>query len=188
MKILKYLLLLILLLIVLFFAKGLLTPSVSYESQVVVDKSAKEAWAVMSDETNLPKWLDGFKKAELVSGTPNTVGAVSKIYIEEGGKEMVMQETITAAKPYELMAMDFTMDFMDMAYEMHLQEKDGKTTMTSKSTTTGNGLFAKSMVSFMGSVMKTQEDNNLNKLKDLINENTKNYFPEVAPMELEPMD
>ncbi|WP_298320012.1 SRPBCC family protein [uncultured Aquimarina sp.] len=181
MKYLKYLLFLIIILALIFFGKGMLTPSVSYENEIVVNKPANESWAVMSDESNLPKWIEGFKRTELVSGMENTVGAVSKVYVEENGEEMMMEETITAVKPNEHMAMTFTMDFMDMDYEMLFKEKDGKTTISSKSTTMGNGIFAKSLISFMSGSMKEQEDKNLNNLKKIIEENTKNYFPEAVP-------
>lgn len=175
MKILKYLLILIVVLVLFFIGKGLLTPSISYDCEVTIDKPASETWAVMSDETKITDWIKGFKKSELVSGTPNTVGAVSKMYIEENGQEMVMEETITAVKPNELMAMTFTMDFMNMDYEMQLSEKDGKTHIKTKSKTTGNGIFAKSIVSFMTGAMKDQEDENLNSLKRLVESNTKDY-------------
>lgn len=177
MKYLKYLLYLIIVLALVFFGKGLLTPSVYYESEVIINKSAKESWAVMSDESNLSKWIKGIKKIELISGTNNTVGAVSKIYIEENGEEMVMEETVTALKLNEHLAMSFTMDFMNMDYEIFLKEENGKTIINSKSTTVGNGIFAKSMISFMTSAMKTQEDKNLINLKKLVEENTTNYFP-----------
>ncbi len=178
MKILKYLLLAILALVVIFFGRGLLTPSVNYESEVVVDKPAKEAWAYLSDTENLPKWIDGFKRTELVSGTANTVGAVSKNYIEQNGQEMVMEETITAYDEPKHIAMTFTMDFMDMDWEMYFTEADGKTKLRSVSTNKGNGLVAKAVVAWMGGGMKKQEDANMAKLKQLINENTKDYFPE----------
>jgi len=178
MKFLKYLLIIIVLLGLVFFGKGLLTPVISYESEIVVNKPIKEAWAVMSDESRISEWLQAIKKMELVSGTANTVGAVSKIYVEENGEEMVMEETITAIKPNEHIAMTFTMDFMNMDYEMHLTEEDGKTRIISKSKTTGNGIMAKSILSFMTGSMKKQEDLNMNNLKSLIDNNTKNYFRE----------
>ena len=62
MKILKYLLLALVVLALLFVALGLFTPSVSYKSEIVVNKPATEAWAVMSDEENLSKWIKGFRK------------------------------------------------------------------------------------------------------------------------------
>ncbi|MDH7444968.1 SRPBCC family protein [Aquimarina sp. 2201CG14-23] len=177
MKYLKYLLFLIIILALIFFGKGMLTPSVSYENEVVVNKPANESWAVMSDESNLPKWIKGFTKTELVSGTANEVGAVSKVYVEDRGEEMVMEETVTALTLNEHMAMTFTMDFMDMDYEMFFKEDDGKTTITTKSIAMGNGILSKSLISFMPGAMKAQEDENLNSLKRLIEENTKDYFP-----------
>lgn len=178
MKYLKYFLILIAVLIIIFFGKGMLTPEISYENEVIVNKPSAEAWAVMADEATTSEWIEGFKRMEHVSGTPNTVGAVSNVYVEEGGEEMMMQETITDIKINERMAMKFTMDFMDMDYEINLDEKEGKTHIRTKSTTRGNGIFAKSMISFMPSSMKAQEDKNLNSLKEVIEANTKNYFPE----------
>jgi len=179
MKFLKYLLALVLILVLLFIAKGFLTPSINYESQITVNKPAKEAWEVMSDEENLPKWIKGFKSTELVSGTENTAGAVSKIYVSEGGQDMVMTETIKAVEEYENLEMEFSMDFMNMDYQISFEEKEpGKTVITSNTTTRGNGMMAKSIVSFMTGAMKKQEDENLMSLRKIIDENTKNYFPE----------
>jgi uncharacterized protein YndB with AHSA1/START domain len=185
MKNLKFLLGILLLLGIIFFAKGFLTPTVSYKSQITVNKSAKEAWAVMSDEESLPQWINGFQRTELVSGSNNTVGAVSNVYVVEGGKEMVMKETITAIKPYEQLAMTFSMDMMDMDYEMLFEEQDGKTSITSNTTAKGNGIIYKSLISFMPSAMKKQEDENLGKLKKLIEQNTKTYLPEPVSERLE---
>ncbi len=185
MKYIKYLLGIIVLLLLVFFGRGLLTPSVSYENEIIVNKSVKESWAVMSDESKLPKWIKGFKKTELISGTANSVGAVSKIYVDDNGEEMTMEETIKEIIVNELISMKFTMDFMDMDYEMHMKENNGKTKIKSKSTTAGNGLFAKSIISFMTGSMKAQEDENLQSLKKLIEENTKDYFQDLNTIETE---
>ncbi|MEP2026432.1 MAG: SRPBCC family protein [Reichenbachiella sp.] len=185
MKYLKYLFFAVLALVVIFLGKGLLTPSVSYDCEVTVNKAAVEAWAVMSDESKLAEWIEGYKRGELVSGTAGTVGAVSNIYVEENGEEMVMQETITALKPNELMAMTFTMDFMDMDYEIAFDEKEGNTQIRTKSVVSGNGMMAKSIVSFITSAMIEQEEKNLNNLKKIIEENTKDYFPPSEAVEIE---
>ncbi len=172
MKYLKYIIITIIVLGLLFIVKGFITPSISYETEIVVNKPVQESWAVMSDESNLPKWIRGFKKVELISGTSNTLGAVSKVYIEEEGNEMIMEETIIALKENELMAMTFTMDFMNINYEMLFKEQGGKTVITTKTHTTGNSMIAKSMLSFMSGSMGTQEDENLNNLKNLIEGNS----------------
>ena len=178
MKYLKYLLGILLLLIILFFVIGMITPDVSYESEVTVNKTADEAWATMSDESKMSQWISGFKRTEPVSGEPNTIGAVSRVYVVDNGEEMEMEETITNFKKNELLAMKFTMDFMDMDYEITFDKVDGGTKIKSKSTTVGNGIFAKSMIALIKGSMKKQEDINMNNLKRLIEENKTNYFPE----------
>ncbi len=175
MKYLKIILLLIIVLTVFFFGKGFLTPSITYESQISVNKSIEEAWSVVSDESKVTDWLKSIKKIELVEGTANTIGAVSNIYVVENGQEMLMQETITELVPNDHIAMTFTMGFMNMHYKLSMKEEDGKTRIHTISTTSGNGIFAKSMVSFMTGAMKAQEDENLNNLKNVIEENTTIY-------------
>lgn len=178
MKYLKYLLGLIALLGLLFLAKGFITPFVSYSSEIIVNKPAKEAWAVMNDESKLTQWLKGMKKMEHVSGEKGTVGAVTKYTYEEDGQESVILETMKAIRPNEHVAMDFVMEgVMMMDYKMDFSEKDGKTYLTSSTIAKGDGMFMRSMLSFMQSAMQTQEDENMNNLKKLIEKNTTNYFP-----------
>ena len=172
MKFLKYAVIVIVVLVLIFIGKGLLSPAVTYESQVVVNKPASVCWAVMQEEKTLPKWIKGFKKAELISGERGAVGAISKMYVEDGGEEMIMEETITAVIPNELMAMTFTMDMMTMNYQMRLKEEGGKTTITTESNTVGNGILYQSIISFMPDAMKAQEDENLSNLKGLIEESS----------------
>ncbi|MFZ1704307.1 MAG: SRPBCC family protein [Saprospiraceae bacterium] len=179
MKYLKYTLYFLIILIVIFFGMGIITPQVSYESEVTVDKSLEESWAVMSDESRVTEWLTDIKRMEHKSGIPNTVGAVSTIYVEDNGQEMMMEETITALEPNKRIAMTFTMDFMKMDYEMSLSQKEGKTLIKSNTTTVGNGMFAKSMLAFMPKAMKKQEDKNMHNLKKVIDENAKNYFQDT---------
>ena len=175
MKILKYLFIILAILVALFFGNGMFTENVSYQNEVMVNKPASEVWAIMEDDTRISEWLTVIDRMELVSGEAGTVGAVSNIYVTENGEEMVMQETITAVTPEKRIAMTFTMDFMDMEYEMELEEMDGKTKITSRSVTTGNGLVAKSIVALMPSVMKAQEEANLGNLKAVVDTNTKEY-------------
>jgi len=178
MKYLKYLLGIIALLGLLFIGKGFLTPSISYSSDIVVDKPIEEAWAVMNDESKLSQWLKGITKIEHVSGEKGKVGAVTRYTFEENGQESVILETLKATRPNDHVAMDFEMEgVMDMEYQVDFKEKEGKTHIKSSTTTKGSGMLMCSMVSFMEGSMQTQEDENMNNLKKLIEENTTNYFP-----------
>lgn len=154
---------------------GLLRPTLYYEASTEVNKPIEEAWAVLSDSSRVDEWLQDIKRMEPVSGTPGEKGAVTHIYIDQNGEEMMMTETITASNPPRYVAMTFGMDFMNMDYEMHLKEKDGKTVISTKSLIRGNDWVARSILAFMPGLMKEQEETNLENLKQLINRNTINY-------------
>ncbi len=187
MKYLKYVLGIIALLAILFIAKGFITPSITYSSEIVVDKLAKEAWAVMNDESKTSQWLKGIKKQEHISGKKGQVGGVTKYTFEENGEESIMVETIKALRPNEHIAMDFVIeDVMEMDYQMDSSTKNGKTHIKSSTTVRGLGMVMRSMVSFMEGTMQAQEDENMNNLKALIEANTTDYFP--APVVIESVE
>jgi len=178
MKYLKYLLGIIALLALLFIGKGILTPSISYSSEIIVDKPVEEAWMVMNDESKINQWIKGITNMEHVSGVKGTVGAVTKYTFVEDGQESIMLETLKTVRPNEQAAMDFVVEgAMAMDYQVNFSEIDGKTHIQSSTTTTGAGLIMRSIVSFMKSTMQASEDENMANLKKLIEENTTNYFP-----------
>jgi len=186
MKILKFLVFLIALLLVVFIVKGLMTPTLSYSSEIVVNKPVEEAWAVMNDESKVTEWLTSIKKMEHVSGTKGEVGAVTKYTFVDNGQESVVMETMKTIKPNEQVAMDFVVEgAMKMDYKMDLTEKDGKTYIKSSTITEGEGMIMKSILSFMKGAMQSQEDENMGRLKTVIEKNTQNYLAQPFPMEVQ---
>jgi hypothetical protein len=167
-------------LIVLFLVIGLVKPSTSYNCEIMVDKPIEECGYVAQDEERMSEWLEGFKKIEHVSGTPKTVGNVSNVYFTINGKEMVVKRTITAIKLFESMESLSETGFMNMEYSVKMTAIGEKTKISSSTTVRGNGIFAKSLMAFMGGSLKKQEETNLAKLKNTIEANTKKYFPGPA--------
>lgn len=175
MKILKYVIVALAVLIAGFFLLGVITPRVSYDAEIVVDKPLAEAWAVSQDEDKMADWLEGFEKIEAVSGTPGKVGAVSDIHFNTGGEAVIIRETIKEVKPNESVSMYFETEFMDMEYRLSMTPMGEQTKITTSTTAEGNGAFAKSVMSLISSSLKGQEDGNLANLKQVIESNTKNY-------------
>src|SRR5690606_20776416 len=119
------------LLIIVFLAIGLIKPNVTYECEIMIEKSIEESWAVLQDTEKLPEWLPGFQKIEHISGTPGTKGAVSKVYFDNNGESMTIQETITDIAPSESISMKYESDFMDMDYKLTVTSVNGKTMINS---------------------------------------------------------
>ena len=180
MKYLKYIVGFIALLFLLFIGRGLLTPFISYESEITVDKSNKEAWAVMNDESKIHEWLQGITNIEHVSGEKGNVGAITRYTFNNDGQESIILETIKSITPNEQITMVFKMEgVMVMDYQLDFSNQNGKTHIKSSTINKGEGIIMRSMIPFMKSSMKTQEDENMSNLKKLIEENTTNYFPET---------
>lgn len=177
MKYLKFTLGILSLLVLGFLLIGIIKPELSYDFEILVEKPLAESWAVSQDEEKMSMWLDGFQNIEHISGTPNTVGAVSDVYFTSGGKQIVIRETITNIVPKETISMVFTSDFMEMGYKFSLSNLDGQTKINTSTTSVGNNLISKSMIALMANSMKEQEQKNLENLKKTIEENTKNYYP-----------
>lgn len=178
MKILKYALVIIAVLAIGFLLIGVFKPKVNYGSELEINKPIEEAWAVMMDESKMADWLTGFKSAELLSGTKNEVGAVSKIVMHPPGEDLMeMTETITAMKENKHMGMKFDMDIMSSTLDMYFTEKDGKTIMKSEAEATGSNILMKSMLAMMSSQMQEQDLLIMTNLKKVIEENTTDYFP-----------
>ncbi len=165
---------------IIFLLIGFIKPSISYNCAIIVDKPIKESGYVAQDEEKMSEWLEGFIKIEHVSGKPKTVGNVSNVYFEMNGKEMVVKRTITAIKLFESMESMSETDFMNMEYSVCMTAIDEKTKISSSTTVKGNGIFAKSLMVFMGGSLKKSEETNLVRLKNTIEANTKNYFPEQS--------
>ena len=176
MKYLKYILGLIAVLVIGFLLMWIINPELSYDCEIIVEKSADESWAIVQDDEKMPEWLPGFQNIEHVSGTPGTVGAVSIVYFNNEGEQMSIQETITDIVPNESMSMRFEDDFMIMDYKISLASINGKTKISSSTTAVGNGIISKSIMSLVGGSIEAQEEENLKNLKKTIEENTKSYF------------
>lgn len=178
MKILKYLFGLIAILFIGFILIGIFKPSISYGSEIEINKSVKEAWAVMNDESKTQLWLTGLESSELVSGTTGEVGAVTKIIMaSEGSKTMKMIETIIAKKENEHLRLAFEADIVSSTLDMYFIEKDGKTFVRSSAIAKGKRMFMKSMMPFLKSTMQESDLKIMTNLKNVIEENTTDYFP-----------
>jgi hypothetical protein len=185
MKILKYVIYVLLALLVIFFAFGLLKPTISYGHEISTSKSVKEAWAVTQDESKYSQWLEGFKSIELIEGEKGAVGSKYKVIVNpgEGQPEFEMIETVISLVDNDHVNLHFDSDMMDFDQVISVRESDGKTYVKTESTVGAKGIMMKSMFAMMetlGGTFQSQEEKNINALKKVIDENTTDYFPAPA--------
>lgn len=67
-----------------------------YNCQTEINLPVSKVVELWQDEKNFKEWQDGFVKIKHISGEPGTVGAKSKICLEQGKRKMELLETITS--------------------------------------------------------------------------------------------
>lgn len=180
MKILKYSLYVVIVLVILFFATGLMSPSVGYGHEITVDKPIEEAWAVTQDESKYKLWLEGYKSMELLSGQKGAVGSTYKVIVNpgEGQQDFEMIETVTSIKEFDHVKMSFDSDVMDFEQIITFKENNGKTTITTDSKVIGKNIVSRSLFAIMEMItgsFTAQETKNIEALKRVIENNTTSY-------------
>ncbi len=188
MKALKYIIFVILALVILFFAIGMIKPSVSYGHEITVNKPIEETWAVTQDASKYDQWLAGFKSIELIEGEKNEVGSKYRVIVNpgEGQPEFEMIETIASIKEFEHVNLHFDSEFMDFEQLITHSESDGKTTVKTESKVIAKSAVMRSLFAIMemiGGSFTAQEKKNIEALKKVIEENTTDYYPAPAVAE-----
>lgn len=62
--------------------------------ELILDRDVETVWRAMTRQGNLQKWQPTLKSYEHKSGTPGEVGSTALLTYEEGGRPLVMTETI----------------------------------------------------------------------------------------------
>ena len=65
-----------------------------YTTELTIRLPRERVVALFDDPANLAKWQKGLKSMEPLSGTPGTEGAKTRLVYDEGGREMVLVETL----------------------------------------------------------------------------------------------
>lgn len=149
---------------------------------VTVDKPLKEAWAVHSDVSKFPLWLEGFKSIEHIHGEKGAIGSRYKVIVNPGNgqDDFEMIETVVDKKDYQYLSFHFDSDMMVFNQTTKFSETNGKTIIATDSKVKGNGIMMRSMFALMemfGGSFQAQEEKNVEALKKVIESNTTNYQP-----------
>jgi uncharacterized protein YndB with AHSA1/START domain len=75
-----------------------------HKTVVVIGAERATVWRLFDDAGNLRKWQPTLKSVVHRSGTPGQPDAVTELTYDEGGREVVITETITARREPDFLA------------------------------------------------------------------------------------
>ncbi len=148
-----------------FFAIGLLFPSVNYSATVTINNPLSETFALFNDTSRLKEWLPEVKSIEVIKEVPGKVGSQYKMIIEAESDTMSMHETVTAFEIDKHIGFVFIAGSMQKTDNYTFASEGTKTIITGKYECKGTTLFYKSMFSFFKGYFKEIDEKYLNNFK-----------------------
>jgi hypothetical protein len=155
-------------LVLIFFSIGMFIEEFEYETQTLVNADPASAFTVFSNPANTGQWLPGFVRFEHVKGEPMTEGSQWKLVIAENGDEFEMLESVTLIKPGKQFSFVLENDILQTEVDIFFEQQGDKTLIRSVNKVKGNGLFWRSLLPLMKSMMKNQAEYSYNRLATLI--------------------
>lgn len=67
-------------------------------TEIVLERPIDEVWRAFDSPENLKRWQPTLEAFETVSGTPGHPGAVSRLTYLEGGRQVVLTETVVVRR------------------------------------------------------------------------------------------
>ncbi|MEL7001466.1 MAG: SRPBCC family protein [Bacteroidota bacterium] len=168
MKVLKIIGTILIALLLLFFSVGLIWPTFSYESKVIVNAPIDQSWEVFTDTSHSSKWMEGFKSIKTISKEPDEVGSTYELIFNSNGEEIKLLETVTHYDVNNLYGMDIQSDVLYNESLIYFDSESDKTVITAKNSVSGNGMFWKSLLYIMKSTFQETSDQQYEKLKKVI--------------------
>jgi len=151
-----------------FIVIGFVKPTYEGTVTVTVNAPVSKTFAVFNDTTNMSKWMNTFKSIKNISGEKNEVGSKWELRYDENGRELVINETVTAFEQDKLFAFDMEDEFAKFHVEIRFEEVNGQTIIWQTSTGAGKGMAAKSMIAIMSGGIQKQQQEMYEKLKTLV--------------------
>ena len=171
MKILKTAFIIVLIGILVYLIIGLLIPPVSQEVAMELDQPAEEIFSILTDQSNMTKWVPGLTSIKQVSGRPNTIGSIAEFVFERDGIEIPVLVKINDYKENESMNLTLTHDKLVSDVQIKVLQYGNSSKLDISYKIAGNSLMTKTAMPFIKPLIKKYSKMDLEELKKLL-ENT----------------
>lgn len=99
--------------------------SIHFDHGIDVQRTPEDAFALLDDVSQTPKWLARCTGIEKLSPGPNAVGTKLRYSYKEGGRVGVMDGEITTRSPNERLTFRYTDKMMDVTVDFRIAKTDG---------------------------------------------------------------
>ena len=138
---------------------------------VTVKAPAEQVWKILMDPGKLPGWLTGFISIQHLSGEPGKAGSKSKMVFLQRGKKMEVQEEVVKVNPHREYIFKIVHPSMFTYNSIGLSVNGGETSLEQVSELHPQNFLVKLVMPFMKNNLRKVMQHDLNKLKNIIENN-----------------
>lgn len=152
-----------------FYLIGLVKPTITYESVIIVNRPVKQSWKIFSDESLMNQWVLNFDKIEHIKSNPFEKGAEYNIYLKEKNNSFKLNHEVTECTPSKSYSYILSNAVLRNNVSISFSEpKEYTTEIKITNKVVAENWFLRSLFVFFKSKFKSQDDVNLEALKKLI--------------------
>lgn len=97
-------------------------------NEITIEADRDTVWQVFDNAANLHKWQSTLKAFNHKSGMPGEPGSIAELVYDEGGREVIMIETMTEKRKPDLMAGSYDSRWSKAIIVNHFETlEDGQT-------------------------------------------------------------
>ncbi|HNQ61665.1 MAG TPA: hypothetical protein PKJ62_04680 [Bacteroidia bacterium] len=153
---------------IIFFSLGLVSPNVTYTSEILINKPLAETFRKYNDPGTLKQWIPEMKSFEIVEIKPGMVGTKLKMIIENDGQTMELNEEVIAFEENKLVGLSFDAGMMHKTDMVEFVQTEDGTLIRGNYTCTGSNLFYKSLFSLFKTQFKSIDEGYLKNFKAFV--------------------
>jgi hypothetical protein len=148
---------------------GLFKPVITYDISLQINRPIAKCWTVYQTDSLKSKWMPGYLRSTLLTGTANAIGSKNTIYYQSAEQVTTMTQTMDSLINESLIA--YTIDNRSMHIRTHIRFTSFQANaciIQIHNEVTANNIFLKSLLTFMKSKFESAEQANYQSLKTLI--------------------
>lgn len=140
---------------------------ITYTTKTLIQRPAAEVYALLSDDTQVTRWLKGLQKLETLAGTPGQKGFKGKYTFVENKRSIIFQEEITAADPGRSFRATLESDSLILEGFTKLEEQGDSTHLIATQQVRAKSFMMKLMLPLLKGMMRKRQAEDFQRFKQL---------------------
>jgi uncharacterized protein YndB with AHSA1/START domain len=152
-----------------FYIIGVVKPVVNYETSITINRSAEQTWSVLSNDSLMSQWIQGFEKIEITNGEPFLKESTYKIYLKDAKQSFINEYKVINVMPNELYEYQLDNTVLKNHITISLSTpKEFTTTLKITNSVEAKNWFLSSLFVFFKSQFQSQDEITYTALKKLV--------------------